>query len=77
LIERYGPIEAFPREVLGARRELALLFKDLATLRTNAAIPAGVDAIRWRGPADHFDAWTERLGAPKLAARLRAVAQRP
>ena len=73
LIGRYGPIEDFPREALGERRELALLFKDLATLRTNAAIPAGVDQIRWREPAGRFAQWTERLGAPKLTARVLAV----
>lgn len=74
LIKRHGPIEDFPREALGERRELALLFKKLATLRTNAPITAGVDAIRWQGPASHFEEWTERLSAPKLAARARAVA---
>jgi 5'-3' exonuclease len=73
LIKRYGPIEDFPREALGERRELALLFKDLATLRTNAPISAGVDDIRWQGPASRLEEWTERLSAPKLAARVRAV----
>jgi 5'-3' exonuclease len=76
LINRYGPIEEFPPEALGERRELALLFKNLATLRTNAPSPAGVDEIRWRGPgpASQFAEWTERLSAPKLAARVQAAA---
>lgn len=74
LIKRHGPIEDFPPEALGERRELALLFKDLATLRTNAPSPAGVDEIRWQGPASHFAQWTERLSAPKLAERARVAA---
>ena len=35
LLTRYGPIEDFPASVLGERRELALLFKRLATLRAD------------------------------------------
>lgn len=74
LIGRYGPIEDFPREALGERRELALLFKDLATLRTNAPIPAAPEEIRWQGPARDFAEWAERLNAPKLVARVQVVA---
>ena len=36
LVDKHGPLEDFPPEVLGDKRELALLFKDLATLRTDA-----------------------------------------
>ena len=74
LIKRHGPIEEFPQEALGEQRELALLFKDIATLRTNAPIPAGADQIRWRGPGSHFAQWAQRLSAPKLVARVQAVA---
>ena len=73
LIARHGPIEDFPQEVLGERRDLALLFKNLATLRTDAPIGAQIDEIRWQGPTDRFADWTERLGAPKLLARARAA----
>ena len=31
-------------------RDLALLFKDLATLRTDARLFGDVDEVRWRGP---------------------------
>ncbi|MGH8317717.1 MAG: 5'-3' exonuclease [Steroidobacteraceae bacterium] len=75
LIARHGAIEDFPQEVLGERRNLALLFKDLATLRTQAPTFAQVEEIRWRGPTDRFADWTERLGAPKLLARARAAAE--
>src|SRR5436853_1934971 len=55
LINRYGPIETFPPEILaGERRDQALLFKRLATLRTDAAIFADIEELLWRGPTDGF-----------------------
>ena len=69
-INRYGAIEDFPAEVLaGERRERALLFKRLATLRVDAPLFADVEALRWRGPAAGFDAWAEKIGDPRLLAR--------
>ena len=50
LIARYGRIEDFPPEVLGERRELALLFKKLATLRTDATLFADVDEFSGADP---------------------------
>ena len=50
LLNRHGSIEEFPPEVLGDRRALALLFKDLATLRAQAPVLGSVDELRWRGP---------------------------
>ena len=69
LLNRHGPIEKFPPDVLGERRELALLFKDLATLRTDAPLFRNVDELRWRGPTSAFAAWTERMEAPRLLER--------
>ena len=54
LLGQYGPIEAFPSSVLGERREQALLFKDLATLRADAPLFRDVEEVRWRGPTDAF-----------------------
>ncbi|HEX5208577.1 MAG TPA: 5'-3' exonuclease H3TH domain-containing protein [Steroidobacteraceae bacterium] len=76
LIARHGPIEDFAAGVLGERRELALLFKTLATLRTDAPIFANVAEIRWQGPTERFAGWTERMGTPKLLARARTAAER-
>ena len=45
LINQYGPIEDFPPAVLGERRDLALLFKNLATLRTDARLFDDVDEL--------------------------------
>jgi 5'-3' exonuclease len=76
LVNRHGGIEEFPPEVLGDQRELALLFKDLATLRSSAAVLDEVDDLRWRGPTPAFAACAERLGDSRLIGRSRAVASR-
>ena len=73
LIARYGPIEAFPDEVLGARRKDALLFKRLATLRADAPLFDDVESLRWRGLGPGFDAWAEKIGDARLAGRARAM----
>ena len=46
LIQRHGPIELFPPDVLGDQLPQALLFKRLATLRTDAPLFADVDKLR-------------------------------
>jgi 5'-3' exonuclease len=74
LIGKYGRIEDFPPTVLGERRELALLFKDLATLRTDARLFDDVEELRWRGPGERFAAFAAQLGDPRLLARGRAIA---
>ena len=74
LIERHGALESFPPEALGERRELALLFKELATLRTDAALFDDVAELRWRGPTEKFSGWTARLGRPLIERAERAAA---
>jgi 5'-3' exonuclease len=69
LLNRHGSIESFPPSVLGERRDIALLFKDLATLRTEAPLFHDVDELRWRGPTNAFASWTERMEAPRLLER--------
>ena len=69
LLNRHGPIENFPPELLGERRKLALLFKDLATLRTDAPLFRDVESLRWRGATRQFAAWTKRMEAPRLLER--------
>jgi 5'-3' exonuclease len=69
LLNRHGTIETFPTSVLGDQRDLALLFKDLATLRTDARLFRDVDELRWRGPSDAFAAYAERLGDARLLER--------
>jgi 5'-3' exonuclease len=69
LVGRYGAIEDFPPEILGERRALALLFKDLATLRTDAQLFGDVEELRWRGPTDAFAAWAARMEDARLLPR--------
>jgi 5'-3' exonuclease len=70
LLNRYGAIEKFPANVLGERRTLALLFKTLATLKTDAPLFHNVDELRWRGPTHDFASWAERMEAPRLVDRV-------
>jgi 5'-3' exonuclease len=76
LIGRYGTLEEFPSEVLGEQRQLALLFKKLATLRTDAPLFSDVDALRWHGPSVAFAACTERLEDARLLERSARLAAR-
>jgi 5'-3' exonuclease len=76
LIGKYGAIEDFPASVLGERRQLALLFKDLATLRTDASLFGDIEELRWRGPTPGFSALAARLGEPRLVARADRILTR-
>ena len=71
LLNQYGPIETFPDNVLGEQRERALLFKRLATLRTDAELFRNVDELEWRGPTTRFAEWTDRIGDTRLRERCR------
>lgn len=78
LLNQYGAIELFPPNVLGDQLDAALLFKQLAILRTDAKLFRDVEELRWRGPTPAFAAWTERIAAPNLLKRaLRAQAKLP
>jgi len=75
LLNQHGAIENFPPTVLGDNRDLALLFKNLATLRTDAALFRNVDELEWHGPTLAFAAYVERLGDARLLERgLKAPA---
>ena len=76
LLNRHGPIEAFPPAVLGERLDQALLFKQLATLRRDAPLFDDVEQLLWRGPTERFAEWPQRLGAPKLMDRCLAASAR-
>jgi len=74
LLNQYGPIEAFPEKLLAGQREQALLFKRLATLRTDAALFSDVDQLRWRGPTPAFAELAAKMGEPRLLARANELA---
>jgi 5'-3' exonuclease len=55
-------------DTLARQRELAFLFRTLATLRTDIPVFQNVDELEWKGPTSDFD---------KLASRLDAAAEGP
>jgi 5'-3' exonuclease len=71
LIGKYGALEDFPPTVLGERKEQAVLFKQLATLKTDAQLFSDVDELRWRGPTPDFSANSAQLSDPRVLARSR------
>ncbi len=75
LIERHGAIESFPEGTI-PDVELALLFKRLATLRTDARLFENVEEIRWTGPTTSFEEVAATLGEPKLAERSVLIGER-
>jgi 5'-3' exonuclease len=77
LINRYGPLENFGPEILNEEnRGLALLFKDLATLRTDAPLFKDVDELRWRGTTPEFAQVAEKIGNASLLKRVRQLEKR-
>jgi 5'-3' exonuclease len=92
LLARYGHIEDIPAEwrewkvnaanpgalarTLGEQRERALLFRTLATLRTDERLFESVDDLRWTGPAPAFAAFAARFDAA-VAAKRQEPAERP
>ena len=75
LIERYGSIEDFPPQALGAQKKLALLFKGLATLREDAPLFADTAGLKWPGITERFASIAARTGDPKLLARAERALQ--
>jgi len=69
LLNRHGAIEGFPPDVLGDNHDRALLFKDLATLRTDAPLFRNVEEMRWRGPTNSFTRCADLLGDVRLLER--------
>lgn len=69
LLNRHGPIESFPDGILGADRERAILFKTLATLRTDASLFADVNELQWTGPTTAFAEWSARMADDRIQAR--------
>ena len=89
LLGRYRHVEAIPdlhwkwevpvrgamalADSLRAHRSEALLYRTLATLRTNVPLAEDLEALRWRGPDPAALSGLETaLGDAGLSARLRA-----
>jgi 5'-3' exonuclease len=79
VLAKYGHIESIPADwkswgvnaskpaalaaTLMRDRDQALLFRDLATLRTDIALFDDVDELRWKGPTPGFQALAMQLDA--------------
>ncbi|MGH7545234.1 MAG: 5'-3' exonuclease [Gemmatimonadota bacterium] len=93
VLARYGHLESIPPSALewkvsvrGAarlaaaleeNRERAMLFRELATLRTDAPVGATVEELRWRGPTAGFESVARDLGASALSERARRASPLP
>ncbi|HEY1676418.1 MAG TPA: 5'-3' exonuclease H3TH domain-containing protein [Candidatus Sulfotelmatobacter sp.] len=73
LIRRALPLA----ESLFASWEDALLFRKLATLRTDVPVFGSIDELQWQGPRPEFRQWCERLKAPDLLRRVAAKSRAP
>jgi 5'-3' exonuclease len=76
LIAKHGHIEDFPPDVLGENRELALLFKTLATLKADAPLFSDVEELRWRRATPAFTPLMEKIGDARLVARVAELEKR-
>jgi 5'-3' exonuclease len=90
VLARYGSLEDIPARAidwditvrgalklattLAENRELAFLFRTLATLRIDVAVGSAADEWKWTGPAEDFDATAASLGDAALAERARRIA---
>jgi 5'-3' exonuclease len=77
LINRYGALENFGPDVLSEEnRGRALLFKELAVLRTDAPLFKDVEELHWRGPTPEFAHVTEKIESPRLLTRVKKLQNR-
>jgi 5'-3' exonuclease len=89
VLARYGHIENIPADVeqwdvqvrgaaklsatLNDQLELALLFRTIATVVTDAPTMQSVDELLWTGPTDALPALAERVGASRMIPRLERL----
>lgn len=92
VLARFGHIESIPEDcrewrvnaanasalarTLAAERDRALLFRTLATLRTDIALFDDVEQLRWAGPTPDFPAVAARFDAAVTDDR-RSTSRRP
>lgn len=90
VLSRYGHIEDIPAapgqwdvKVRGAAKlcatlqnnlELALLFRRIATIETDAPTVGSVDELLWQGPGADFAEVAASIDAPELADRAHRIA---
>ena len=90
VLSRYGHLEQIPENVADWKAGLfnsgrlshslrenwkqALLFRDLATLRTNAPLFSSVESLRWNGPSSRASRLAASFGAERLLERAERLA---
>jgi len=83
VLTKYGQLESIPADpktwgvnaaspvvlaqTLARERDLALLFRDLATLRTHLPLFESVDALQWHGETPAFAELAARLDARRMS----------
>jgi 5'-3' exonuclease len=93
VLAKFGHIEAIPSnsrewgvkvvsaatlgQTLEQNRELALLFRTLATLRTDIPLFADVDELRWSAQTPEFEAFKTRFDEAVTETEKRPVNRRP
>lgn len=60
-------------EALRSAWDDALLFRDLATLRTDVPVFDTVGELRWKGPRSDFSRFSDRMKAPELLRRATSA----
>lgn len=92
VLAEYGHIEKIPADVhawtakprgaarlsetLEANRELALLFRRIATVVRDAPVARNVDALRWAGPTENWPRICQSFQATALVERATTLARR-
>jgi len=76
LLNQYGGIENFPKSIMPKQHKRAMLFKRLATLRTDAPLFSNVDQLQWRGPTESFAAFASKFGDARLLERANSAAKK-
>jgi 5'-3' exonuclease len=85
VIAKFGHLESIPEDwrewhvnassasalahTLAEQRDQAMLFRTLATLRTDIALFDGVDQLKWNGPTPGFTALAARFDAAKTESK--------
>jgi 5'-3' exonuclease len=63
-------------ETLAEQRDLAMRFKELATLVPDPPVIESVDELEWTGPTPEFEKICERLGSPAHLRKAQRLATR-
>jgi 5'-3' exonuclease len=61
-------------QTLAANRDLALLFKELATLRVDRSLLTGVKDLAWEGPTAGFAGVAKQFDGDAVVARAKSLA---